>query len=184
MESPPPLFPMPSILHLTSCRVRRLPAPPFHFPSSSVDLLVSHLWPFFPTYQVIFLNQKHAHVPPCFKPVRGSPLDKSKLSSMSFTTHWAPGSAIIPLPATCEAHSVTPSCSEFSAHGAFSLLCFASPALLAEIPSSAHLTCKAQGRYFIPCLTFTSQGELMHTLIALHFHDVSFPSLPHDGWAL
>lgn len=122
-----------------------------------------------PSYlPAISLNQKRA--PLCLERVSSSPLDKCMLSSTSFTAHWAPRSATSPLPSTCEAHSLTPSCSEFSAHGANSLLCFALPALLAEIPSAAApLTCKAQGRCFNPCLTFTSQGELMHTLTATVF---------------
>ena len=98
---------------------------------------------------------------------------------MSFTAHWALGSATAPLPSTAEVHSLTPSCSEFSAHDAISPLCFAPPAL-AEIPSSARLTRKAQ----CGCVNFTSPEELMYTLIALitlHFHDVSFSSPPRDG---
>lgn len=48
--SPLPFFAVPSIVHLTSCRVLWLPAPLSHFPSRFVDQLVSYLWPFLLTY--------------------------------------------------------------------------------------------------------------------------------------
>ena len=97
----------------------RLPAPPSHLPSSrSVVLLVSLLWPLIPTYsKVIFLTQKRAPVPPCFKLVSDFPLDESKLSGVSFIV--CPqdlGSANPALLSRSEIHPLPPSCLEVSMH--------------------------------------------------------------------
>ena len=87
------------------------------------DQLVSHLWLFLPTcYQLIFLNLKYASVPPCLKPIRGSPLDKLKFSIVPLAACLQDlGSAHMPFPPALKVIS-HPSSLEFSRHGAISHL--------------------------------------------------------------
>lgn len=110
-------------------------------------------------------DQKYAPVPPCSKPIRGSPLDKFELGSASFTAcHRDLGSVNRPLPPALKFLS-SKLLRILRAHSAIFRL-FAA-AVLAEMPGSAYLTCNAELRCFTTHPTFTSQIKLVYTL-SLH----------------
>lgn len=110
-------------------------------------------------------NQKHTSVPPSFKSMGGSPLDKFKLSGMSFIAcHWNLGSASSSFPP--EHSSSSKLLRILHAHSKISHL-LALAALLAEMASSAHLACKAQLRCLITHPSFTTRVELVQ-ILSLH----------------
>lgn len=138
----PPVEHPDCLLLLTFC-------PHAAFPSL---ILFSHL------LQVIFLNQKRA---PALN-LSAAPLWMNP-SLVRHSQHVSSGPHQPHAPCRLDAHHFQPQLPAIlPPHHAVSQPSLAPAAPLAEMPSSTHVTCKAQSRCFSPRPPFTSQEELVH----------------------